>query len=524
VTAGPGDLNAALLLTQAARLHPDRPAVVSGELTRTYRDLAARALAFGGELRARGLSSGDRVAFALHNRAEILEIIFGCFAAGLVVVPINARLHPKEMAYIATDSGSRVLIHGPEFTDALTTLAAEFPAVELRVEVGDQEYDGLVGSDRALDAPVEVGALDPSWLFYTSGTTGNPKGAIWTHRTIRVITMNYLADVYNIQHTDVVLHVAPMSHGSGIVALPAVARGAANHVLGTGSFDPDRMLRYVQDEMVSHIAFLAPTQIVRTVEDVDVSSYDLTSLKAICYGGAPIYVENLRAAIKAFGPVFVQIYGQGEAPITATALPAILHQRFLDSGDPRLGSAGFTRTDVCVRVVDADDNPVPDGESGEICIRGDIVMAGYWRNPEATAAALRGGWLHTGDVGSFDAHGYLYLLDRVKDMIVSGGNNVYPREVEEVLITHPQVSQVVVVGIPDPYWGEAVHAVVVPEDKARVTAADLIAFTGEHLAGYKKPKSVDLVAELPTSGYGKVLRREIRDRYWRGRTRKVGGG
>lgn len=524
MTAGPTDLNAALLLTQAARIHGDRTAVVCGKTTYSYTELCARALSLGGELRARGLVRGDRVAFALNNCAEIPEIIFGCFAAGLVAVPLNARLHPKEMAYIATDAGAKVLIHGADFRAPLEEHVSDFPTVEERFELGSGAYDALVRSVSALTEPVEVDAEDPSWLFYTSGTTGHPKGATWTHRTVRIVTMNYLADVYNIQHDDVLLHAAPMSHGSGIVALPAIARGAANHILPTGGFDPARMLRYVENHRVSHIAFLAPTQIVRTVEDVDVSSFDLSCLKAICYGGAPIYVENLKAAVRAFGPVFVQIYGQGEAPITGTALPAAQHLEFIESGDARIGSAGFTRTDVSVRVVDADDNPLPPGESGEICIRGDIVMAGYWNNPQATAETLRGGWLHTGDVGTFDERGYLYLLDRVKDMIVSGGNNVYPREVEEVLITHPEVAQVVVVGIPDDYWGEAVHAVVVREASSQLAAAELIQYAGQHMAGYKKPKSIDFVEALPTSGYGKVLRREIRDQYWAGQARMVGGG
>lgn len=524
MTGRPADLNAALLLTQATRLYSERLAVVSGDRKLTYRELTARALSLGGELRAGGLQKGDRVAFAMQNCPEILEVIFGCFAAGLVVVPLNARLHPREMAYIATNSGARVLLHGAEFNAPIAKHLDEFETVQRRYEVGTEDYHKLVQSTNALAEPVEVDVEDPSWLFYTSGTTGRPKGATWTHRTIRIVTMNYLADVYNIQPSDVVLHAAPMSHGSGIVALPAIARGAANHIMPSGSFDPAKLLSYVQDEQVSHIAFLAPTQIVRTVEDVDPSGYDLTSLKAICYGGAPIYVENLKAAVKAFGPIFVQIYGQGEAPITGTALPADQHAEFLQTGDPRIGSAGFTRTDVSVQVVDADDNPVPQGVAGEICIRGDIVMAGYWNDPAATAAALRGGWLHTGDIGSFDEHGYLFLLDRVKDMIVTGGNNVYPREVEEVLITHPDVAQVVVIGIPDDYWGEAVHAVIVLEDAATVSAPDLIAFTGQQLAGYKKPKSIDFETELPVSGYGKVLRREIRDGYWADRERKIGGG
>jgi acyl-CoA synthetase (AMP-forming)/AMP-acid ligase II len=260
------------------------------------------------------------------------------------------------------------------------------------------------------------------------------------------------------------------------------------------------------------------------LEDFVPGEFDLSSLKAICYGGAPIYVEHLRQAIDAFGPVFAQIYGQGEAPITITGLPAAAHAELLATGDERIGSAGTIRTDVEVRIVDENDDEVPVGQPGEVVARGDVVMSGYWADPEATAETMRGGWLHTGDIGAFDERGYLFLLDRAKDVIISGGNNIYPREVEEVLVNHPLVATAVVLGIPDDYWGEAVHAVVVLEPDAEMTAQEIIAHCGQHLAGYKKPKGVDFLPELPVSGYGKVQRREMREQYWAGHERRVGGG
>jgi acyl-CoA synthetase (AMP-forming)/AMP-acid ligase II len=521
-------MNIASFLAKSATHHPERPAIVFGANTYTYREFYRRACNVGGELLGRGLRRGDRVAFALQNCPAVLETIFGCFAAGLVVVPMNARLHAKEMGYIVRSSGARAFIHSAMFTTDIDKHIDEFAGLEWRFEVGGQSsmesYELLSDSPRPLDGPVDITEGDASWLFYTSGTTGRPKGATWTHRAGRVVAMNYLADVYNISADDVVLHAAPLSHGSGIVALPAVARGAANIILDASSFSPELLLKTVERQRVSHIAFLAPTQIVALLENYQPGRFDTSSLRAVCYGGAPIYLEHLKAALAAFGPVFAQIYGQGEAPITITGLTREMHARFAATDDLRLGSAGTARTDVEVRVVDVDGIPVAPGEAGEIIVRGDVVMCGYWDDPEATASAIRGGWLHTGDVGTFDVHGYLYLLDRTKDMIVSGGNNVYAREVEEVLITHPAVANVIVIGIPDAYWGEAVHAVVVREPGEQTSALELIAYCAESLAGYKKPKTVEFVDDLPVSAYGKVLRREVRDRYWFDHDRRVGGG
>ena len=520
-------MNTFAFLEKSARQWPDNPAIVHGEETVTYREFHERALAIGGNLLALGCKKGDRVAFCLANSPRILELIYGCFAAGLIVVPVNARLHAREIAYIVDNSGSGVLVHGPEYQDGILSNEALFKGVR-RFSTADVagagDFAELFNPANALAAGVEAAPEDLCWLFYTSGTTGKPKGAIWNHRMVRCVIMNYLADLHNIQPGEVVLHCAPMSHGSGIIALPTVARGAVNAITETASFEIDTLLATVERLKVSHIAFMAPTQIVKLLEDYQPGKHDISTLQAVCYGGAPIYLDQLKQAINTFGPIFVQLYGQGESPITITGMSGRLHQELLDTGDPRLGSAGQVRTDVEAHCVDQDDNPLPPGGVGEVVARGDVVMPGYWNNPEATAEALRGGWLHTGDVGYFDERGYLFLLDRAKDMVISGGNNVYPREVEEVIILHPRVANCVVFGIPDEYWGEAVHAVVVPKPGETLTSKEIIDFCGEYMAGYKKPKAVDFVDELPVSGYGKILRREVRDRYWQGHASRIGGG
>ncbi len=520
-------MNTFAFLEKSAQQRPDGLALVQGAEAITYREFRDRALAIGGNLLAMGCAPGDRVAFCLANSPRIMELIFGCFAAGLVVVPVNARLHAREMAYIVSNSGAKLLVHGAEFQEGIVANAALFDGIK-RICTDEAEgadnFAALLAKENALAAGAEAQPEDLCWLFYTSGTTGKPKGAMWNHRMVARVIMNYLADLHNIQPGEVVLHCAPMSHGSGIVALPAVARGAVNAITETASFEIDSLLATVEKLKVSHIAFMAPTQIVKLLEDYRPGVHDISTLKAICYGGAPIYLDQLKQAIATFGPVFVQLYGQGEAPITITGMSGQLHAELLAAADPRLGSAGQIRTDVEAHCVDENDNRLPAGKAGEVVARGDVVMPGYWNNPEASEEALRGGWLHTGDVGYFDDRGFLFLLDRAKDMVISGGNNVYPREVEEVIILHPDVANCVVFGIPDEYWGEAVHAVIVPRAEGILTAKQIIDFCGEHMAGYKKPKAVDFVDALPVSGYGKILRREVRDKYWEGRASQIGGG
>ena len=521
-------MNVGQFLLKSAQLREDSIALKCGDKSRTYGQLTERALRFASALRGRGLLPGDRVAFTLQNCAEVFEIVHGAFLGGFVVVPLNSRLHVKEVDYIIEHSGSKVLLYNsathPEVSRLSLLGNSMVKGCDVASTNGQSAYEEWLANAEVSSRVAEPDPDDPAWLFYTSGTTGRPKGATLTHRNLVAMSMNYLADVYNIQAHDVILHVAPLSHGSGLVALPGIARGATHVISDRPSFEPTHMFELIEEHQVTHIAFMAPTQIVRSIEEYESGRWDLTSLVAVCYGGAPIYVHDLKQALQTFGPVFAQIFGQGECPITATSLSRDQHAQFMDTGDPRLGSVGVPRTDVEVVVVDECGVPCAAGVSGEVLVRGDVVMAGYWRDEVATAAALHDGWLYTGDVGAFDETGFLYLHDRKKDVVISGGNNVYPTEVESVLITHPDVHQTVVVGVPDSYWGEAVRAVVVLYDSSSVSSDELIAYCHEHLAGYKCPKAVDFVNELPVSAYGKVLRREVRARYWEGFDRTMAGG
>jgi long-chain acyl-CoA synthetase len=509
-------MNTFTFLEKAARFQGGEPAIIFGDEVTSYAEFQSNALAMAGKFSALGLARGDRVAFCLANSPRVLEIIFACFAGGFIVVPVNARLHPKEIAYIVADSGARALFHGPEYEEGIRENSDAFSTLEHRFTLyasaaANSGLD-LYQASQPLKKSVSLDSSAPAWLFYTSGTTGKPKGALWSHRTIRVVIMNYLADLYNIAPREPVLHCAPLSHGSGIIALPAIARGAVNIIYDNPSFDPGSLFRTIERHKVSHVAFMAPTQIIRCLDESDTSA-DLSSLRAICYGGAPMHVEHLKRAIETFGPIFVQLYGQGEAPITISGMSAQEQHQFMETDNPRIASAGRIRTDVDVMCVNAAGESLPPGGIGEIVVRGEVVMEGYWNNPEATAATIRDGWLYTGDVGKLDEEGYLYLMDRSKDVIITGGNNVYPREVEEVIVQHPAVANVVVIGLPDDYWGEAVHAVVQLEAGKNCSADEIVSFCGNYMAGYKKPKAVDFVDEFPVSGYGKILRREIRERY-----------
>ena len=343
-----------------------------------------------------------------------------------------------------------------------------------------------------------------------------------THRNLLAMTMGFFADICpGFCADDVILHAAPLSHGSGLWALPNIAKAAQNVILESKSFDTGQVLALIQEYRVTNM-FCAPTMVKQIIDSPLVDQYEHHSLRALCCGGGPMMVADIRKAIETFGPILVQLYGQGESPMTISCLPQWGH--VLDGSEQqlkRLGSVGIPRTDVEVRIVDREDREVSVGEVGEVVTRSDVVMKGYWRNPEATSKALRNGWLHTGDVGRIDEDGYVFLMDRSKDMIISGGENIYPREVEEVIARHPAVREVVVIGIPDPQWGEAIKAVVSLREDCSVTADQLIAFCKDHIASYKKPKSVDFVDELPKNSYGKLLKRELRAKYWRGSERTI---
>ncbi|MGH3906875.1 MAG: acyl-CoA synthetase [Pseudonocardiaceae bacterium] len=498
-------MNLGAFLTATAARSPDRIALSYAGRRLPYAELNQRVDALAAGLAGRGLAAGDRVVLWLRNCPEFIESFFACWKLGLVAVPVNARLRAADVAFHAADCGASALILGPEFATG-----AEQVDVAHRIgtgDCGDVSYDDLVAAYR--DVPDQTRPVDdnaPAWLFYTSGTTGRPKGAVLTHGNLIFVTVSWCADLHCLQPEDVVLHCAPLSHGAGFHALAAVARGAENVV--HARFDPSAVLEAISRQHVS-AAWLVPTQIRLLLDCKDLERTDLSTLTRVVYGGSPMFLGDLTEAVERIGPVFCQLYGQGESPMTITYLRREEHR--VDRPDVAvLTSAGIARTGMEVRIADPDDRVVPVGEAGEIQVRGPAVMKGYWGRPDADAEALRGGWLHTGDVGRADDRGFIYVLDRLKDLIITGGTNVYAREVEDVLLRHPRVHEAAVFGSRDRLWGEAVTAVVVGD---AVREDDLRAFCREHLADYMRPKRIHLADKLPRNSYGKVLKRELRETY-----------
>jgi len=498
-------VNVAQLLARSAHVCPALPALARGEsVICTYAELAGRVSRLAAGL-ARRLSPNDRVALVMGNCPQYVELLFACWHAGLCAVPIHAKLHPKEFEYILGNSGARLCFVTAGLFGAIAPLQASVARLEEVVDVDGPDYAALAAGAPMAMAPRQ--ADDPAWLFYTSGTTGQPKGVTLTQRNVMASILNYFSDVDAIAPGDALVHGAPMSHGSGFYALPHVAHAGLNVVPESGGFDPAEIYALLRAHR-GVTMFAAPTMVKRLVDFP--GDADTANLKTIVYGGGPMYVANCKAAMARFGYKLAQIYGQGESPMTITAMGKAIHA---DTAHPRyeqrLASVGHAFTGVEVMVADADDKPVRAGEIGEILVRGDPVMLGYWDNPAASAETLRHGWLHTGDMGCLDEEGFLTLKDRSKDMIISGGSNIYPREVEEVLLRHPAVSEVSVVGKPDPEWGEVVIAFIVVRGK-QPEAADLDALCLDNIARFKRPKAYRYVETLPKNSTGKVLKTELR--------------
>ncbi len=519
-------MNVGTLFTKSARRFPQRLAIAYGDHEWTYQQANDRINKLANGLTHLGVKKGENVAILLHNCPEFLETLFACFKAGIGTVPINFRLHPKECSFIIDNSEAVAVVLGDDFRDSLYALKHEMPKVKHILCITDPlkgmlPYEGLLKEQSPNFVDVDVERDDLAWLFYTSGTTGQPKGAMLTHHVLMMMTMNFFADMAPLGPDDVILHAAPLSHGSGLYCLPNVAKGAANIILHVKTFDPKTVFETIERRKVTNM-FMAPAMIKRLVTFPQIDQYDLSSLKCIHYGGAPIYVEDLKAAVRKLGQVLVQLFGQAESPMTISYLRKEEH--LLEGTEEemkRLTSAGIPRTDVEVKIVDDKDHELPPGEMGEIVVRGEVVMKGYWRNPKATAETLRGGWLHTGDLGVMDERGYVYILDRAKDMIISGGENIYSREIEDVILKHPAVHEVAVIGVPDETWGEAIKAIVALKQGQKATQEEIINFCKEHMASFKKPKSVEFIGEIPKNPYGKVLKRELREKYWAGEARRV---
>ncbi|MGV0793151.1 acyl-CoA synthetase [Mycolicibacterium sp. XJ1819] len=484
-------MNLFQLLEQSASRCGDRGAVYHGERQlHTWSELRTRALRLATTLGA----PGARIAIASENRPEIVELMFAAWAAECVVVPLNYKLHPLEMEQILDDAGVSQVFASPKIGAELAPLTS----------VPIEAVDSAAYSSRLAAEPIASPRdTDPSalaWLFYTSGTTGRSKGAMLTHRNLMAMTVAHLADFDSPDQNCSLVHGAPMSHGSGLYVPPYVLRAARQVIPASGAFEPEEFLDLCEHHPGCS-AFLAPTMVQRLVAT---GRPRPANLNTVVYGGGPMYVDSLKKAMAAFGPIFVQLYGQGEAPMTITGLRRADH---VGTDDAILGSVGYARSGVDVAVLREDGTPAAVGEVGEIVCRGDVVMVGYWTNPEATAKTLRHGWLHTGDMGSFDERGFLTLRDRSKDVVISGGSNIYPREVEEVLLEHPGVEEAGVVGAPDEEWGEVVVAFIVGSASAEELDAHLL----ERIARFKRPKRYEFIDELPKNSYGKVLKRALRE-------------
>ncbi len=511
-------------LEYRARVTPQAEFATFRDRRMTYREADAEADRIGQALVAMGLAIGDRVAILAKNCLEAVLLFYGAAKAGVVPVPLNYRLAPPEWSYIVNDAGAKLLIARGELATAIDAIRGQLNTVKQWVAI-DREVSGweawrdFVGGSPALRPEREITPDDDLYQMYTSGTTGRPKGAVLTHRAV---CNNALQGSMSLagRPGERVLIVAPLYHAAAaMVSFIGILGGASLYI--QEEFAPADVVRALSEEEI-HVALLVPAMIqfcLSAVPDVAERRYD--SLRMIVYGASAISESVLRRAIEVFGCDFVQAYGMTETTAFAASLLPEDHREGLRGNAGLLLSCGKPALATEIRIVDSEGRVLAPGEIGEICIRGPQLMRGYWNLPEASAEALRGGWMHTGDAGRFDEAGYLYVQDRVKDMIVSGGENVYPREIEDALFQHPDVSDAAVIGVPDDRWGELAKAIIVLRTGAAVRAEDLIAHCRSRLAGFKCPGSVDFVAVLPRNASGKVLKKDLRAPYWVGKNRGV---
>src|SRR4051812_39337817 len=504
-------MNVAEWLAATARLRPDAPALLTGfDLDADYATFARRAAAIGAELaRTYDVRAGDRVGLFATNCTQYLECLYGIWWIGAVAIPINAKLHGREAAWICSDAGAKLTFVSGDTIGALAEAKSELPAAMKTLSMDSADYLTIRdGEGTPTPLPREVNDL--AWLFYTSGTTGRPKGVMLSHGNLVAMSLCYMVDVDAATPHDVSLYAAPISHGAGLYHFPHVRTGGRHVVPDSGGFDPDEVLNLGR-QLGNVVMFAAPTMVRRLVDAAKRRGENGEGIRTVIYGGAPMYLADIQDAIAVMGQRFVQIYGQGESPMCITSLGRhwhadTAHPRYLE----RLASAGPAQSVMQVRITGADGNPLPAGETGEIEAKGAAGMLGYWNKPKTNAENLKKGWLRTGGVGRLDEDGFLTLSDRSKDVIISGGTNIYPREVEEALLTHGDVREVSAIGVPDADWGEIVVACVVLEQGASANDRVLDAHCLNLIARFKRPKRYVYLEALPKNNYGKVLKTELR--------------
>lgn len=518
-------MTAQRLVERSLRVWHDRVAVRDGDRELTYRALSERSGRLANVLLAAGASPERPAATLVPNMLEFVEVDVACTRAGITRLGISDRLSADEALYLLSNSEAAVLVATRAL---LEPIADELPAgLDLVLLVDDAPRPGsstrmaayeqmLQQASASLDVPI-VSPLTPNYILYTSGTTGRPKGATHTHGGRAASTINMLASELTLGRRAAMLHAAPVTHGSGSKLISFLAAGGTNVILP--KFSPEAFARAVTEYGATH-TFLVPTMIQRLLEADGEVRLAVSRLEQISFGGSPISATLFRRAIDGFGPILTQVYGTSEAPHPVTLLrPRDYHVP--DVSDAVLTSAGRVAYGVDVKFVDDDDSEIGRGEHGELLIRSASLMSGYWRNDAATAETFTDdGWYRTGDVAVVDEDGYVTFQDRKRDLIISGGLNVYPSEVERVIASHPGVREVAVVGAPDEEWGEAVVAYIVPADAA-VSSEQIIEWTRERLAHYKKPQRVEFLEQMPLGSSNKVLKRELRDRLWQGHERRV---
>ena len=510
------------MIERAARLNPD--GVSTRYQDREYRwvETQERVARLGGALTRLGMAEADRVAILSLNSDRYYEAVFAIPWAGCCIVPLNTRWALAENDYAVTDSGARVLFFDDAFTEQAEQLLAAVPSLEVAIYMGDGEVPPWARSHEQLivdNAPVVASARgwdDMAGIFYTGGTTGFPKGVMQSHRAIWASAIGALPE-FRMARESVYLHAAPMFHMADFAGSMGTILCCGSNVI-LQSFEAGPVLQAIAREQISH-ALLVPSMIKMVLNHPAVAEADVSSLQCVIYGASPMPTATLEKFMHQWPSVgLVQVYGQTELAPIATALSMEEHR----AGSEKLRTAGRPTASSEIRIVDEEGGDCPQGTSGEIAVRGPHTMLGYWNKPEETAKALRDGWVFTGDAGYFDRDGYLYIVDRVKDMVVTGGENVFTTEVENAVISHAAVQDVAVIGIPHEEWGEAVHAIVILHPGESVTPDAIIAHCRERIAGYKLPKGITFRDEpLPLSGAGKVLKTELRKPYWEGRDRQV---
>ena len=511
-------------LDRNARRYPNKMALVFEGKRYTFAQLRDRVNRLANGLLSIGAQKGDRVAVLAQNCSEYVEVYCAAARAGLVTAPVNWRFVEREVAKVVDFLEPHTLIVEAEFADMVETLRSRIPCVKNVICLGGgrpgmEDYEDLIARSSPEAPPVQVGLEDLACLIHTSGTTGTPNEVMWTHRNWLAGVVDVIIEMH-IQREDVALHVVPAFHiGFAWSMLVYLYRGCTQVVMRR--FDPPAVLDAIERERITSTIWV-PTMIISLLQEPDVENRDLSSLRLIMYGASPMPVPVLERAISTLGPVLMQVYGLSEQSGALSRLPREEHVLNGTEADRRrLASCGKEMLSDWVRIVDDQGMDVAPGQVGEIIARGPNIMVGYWREPEHTAQALRDGWLYTGDLAKMDEDGYIYIVDRKKDVIISGGENISSREVEEAVYIHPAVLECAVIGIPDPKWGEAVAALVVLKPGQTATEEEIIQVCQENLAGYKKPRTITFVESLPRTPMGKVMKEALREEYWKGYERRV---